>query len=161
MRCAYAKLYCHLWPVWLYHVFLVSHISLGHDFRGKKKALKIKFVFWYSLQHFFLKNFIPRIIQRDGILNVHPSSYEVPTILSGFHLNWIFITNFWKTIKYQFNKNPYSGSRVFTYPQTDREGGRQAGMTQLIVNFAISRTCLKISCPAFIGISKVSLCIFI
>jgi hypothetical protein len=47
-------------------------------------------------------------------------------------------------------------SRVYTYPQTDR----QAGMTQLIVDFAISRTRLKISYPAFIGISRDSLCTF-
>ena len=74
-----APLYCHLWPVWLYHNFLqLTHKR--HDFRQKKNVFKIKFVFIFSIN--LSKIFINlRIIQRGVKINVHKSSCKVAVIL--------------------------------------------------------------------------------
>ena len=50
------------------------------DFR-EKKLLDAYYVFWFSLQLLSEKYFIPRIIQRDIIINVHWSSYKVSVML--------------------------------------------------------------------------------
>ena len=48
MRCACAVLYCHLWPVWLYQIFL--HCLKNDTIFKGKKLLNIKCVFWYFIQ---------------------------------------------------------------------------------------------------------------
>ena len=72
-------LYCHLWPLWLYHIF--SHYLIKqHDFKGKK-LLNIKYVFSFSLQNLSEKFLILRRIQTDIVINIHRSSCKVPVIL--------------------------------------------------------------------------------
>jgi len=41
----YASLYCHVWPVWLYHLF--SHYIINGTIFGKK-VLNIKFVLVFT-----------------------------------------------------------------------------------------------------------------
>jgi hypothetical protein len=53
--------YCHLWPVWLYHIF-------QQRARLPQKAIENRTVFGFPLQHFFLRNIlILRKIQQDNI----------------------------------------------------------------------------------------------
>jgi len=50
----YILVYCHLWPVWLYHIF--SHRLVKYTIFGGKNLLAIKYVFGFSLQ-FCMKYF--------------------------------------------------------------------------------------------------------
>jgi len=52
MQCACA-VYCHLWPVWLYPI-LTPYVI--HDTLGGGELLKIKRLFWFSVQNFFSCN---------------------------------------------------------------------------------------------------------
>jgi hypothetical protein len=78
---ACAVLYCHLWPVWLYHIF--AHYLINGTIFGKK-LLNIKRVFGFSLQFFVWNISHSKKIQRDIIINVRRSSCKVPVILVGF-----------------------------------------------------------------------------
>jgi hypothetical protein len=83
MQSACAVLYCHLWPVWLYHIFL-HYLINGTIFR--KMLLNIKCVFLFPLQLLSEIFLILRRIQRDVIINVHTSSCKVPLLLSDFNV---------------------------------------------------------------------------
>jgi hypothetical protein len=72
-----AVLYCHLWPVWFYHVF-PYYLITGTIF-GKKKLLHIKCVFWLSLQLLSETSLILRRIQHI-IIHLQWSSCKVPGI---------------------------------------------------------------------------------
>jgi hypothetical protein len=77
MQSACIVLYCHLWCVWLYHIFphyLINGMVFG------KTLLNIKCVFWFSLQILSKSFLILRIIQWDVIIHVHRSSCKVPVI---------------------------------------------------------------------------------
>ena len=76
-----AILYCHLWPVWLYHIFPLYLIN--GTILGGGVLLNIKFWFWYSLQILCEAFPILRRIRRD-IINLHTSSYQVPFTLATF-----------------------------------------------------------------------------
>jgi hypothetical protein len=114
-------------------------ISLKAHFREKKKRkekkekkrLKVKCVFWCSVQ---LLCEICLIISRNDqymIKNVYWSSRKVLVILSDCNETWIFVTDFRKILKYLFNENPSSRSRVVPCGRTDRG----TDMTKLIVAF--------------------------
>ena len=58
MQCARALLYCHLWPVWLYHIF-PHYLKNGTDFRRKYKVTAHKMcvfilstTFVWNMSHF-------------------------------------------------------------------------------------------------------------
>jgi hypothetical protein len=71
MQSACAVLYCHLWPVWLYHIFsTLSHKR--HDFR--EKVIEHKMCVLISLQLSPETFVILRRIWRDIIINVHRST---------------------------------------------------------------------------------------
>jgi hypothetical protein len=72
--------YC-LQPLWLHHIFR-HYLINGTIF--EKKLLNIKCVFWFHLQFWYKTFLIPKIIQRDIVINVKTSSCEVPVILDGF-----------------------------------------------------------------------------
>jgi len=77
----YVTLYCHPWPVWLYHIF--SHYLInGKIFR--KKLWNVQCVFWFSLQFLFENFLILRRSQGDIIKNIYRSSCKVPDILVRF-----------------------------------------------------------------------------
>ena len=67
---ACAVLYCHLWPLWLHHIFPLCHKR--HDYR--KKAIEHKMCVLISLQLMSKTFLILRIIQRDIVINVKTSS---------------------------------------------------------------------------------------
>jgi hypothetical protein len=133
MQSACAVLYCHLWPVWLYHIFL--HYLINGTIFGKP-LLNIKCVFWFSL-HLLSETFlILRRIQRDITINVHRSSCRVP-LLSDFNETWIFWTDFRKILISNFLKIRPSGSLVVPCGRT------QTDMTKLIVAFRNFANALK------------------
>jgi hypothetical protein len=76
MQSACAVLYCHLWPVWLYHSFpdyLTNGTIFGKVVIGYKMC-----VFWFSLQ-ILPETFLSlRIIRQDIIIYVRRSSCKVP-----------------------------------------------------------------------------------
>jgi hypothetical protein len=96
MQSACAVLYCHLWPVRLYHIF--PHYLINGTIFGKK-LLNIKCAFWFSLQLLSETFLILRRIQRDIIINVHRSSRKVPVILVRFQWTWISLTDFRKNLE--------------------------------------------------------------
>jgi hypothetical protein len=92
--------YCHLRPVRLHKSF--SHyLTKGKHF--PKKLLNMKCVFWFSLQHFFVKHLILRRTERDMIKMYICLHVKYPLFLSDFNETWIFVTDFWKILKYQIS----------------------------------------------------------
>ena len=114
MQSACAVLYCHLWPVWLYHIF--PHYLINGTIFGKK-LLNIKCVFWFSLQLLSETFLILKIIQED-IINVHRASRKVPVILVRFW-SWIFSTDFEKYANIKVRENSSIGCRVVLCGRTD------------------------------------------
>jgi hypothetical protein len=80
MQSARAVLYCHLWPVWLNHIF-PHYLINGTIFRKEVIEHKVRVL---SLQLFAETFLILRRIQRDITINVHRSSCKVPVTLVRF-----------------------------------------------------------------------------
>jgi len=126
-------LFRYLWPVWLYSTFPHCFVN-GHDFRGKK-LLKVKCVFWFSVQLLTAKFLNVRKFKRDMIVNVYWSSCQVPVILAIFYWNLNFLDRcFEKYSDIKFHENPSSGSRVAPCGPTER---RDKYRKKLIVAFHI------------------------
>ena len=115
-----AVIYCHVWLLWLCHIF-PNYLIYGTVFG--KTLLNIKWVFWFSL-HLFATFLILKRIQRYIIINLHV--FKCPLFLSDFHQIGIFSTGFRQTTKHQISrKNPFSGSLVVPCGETDeRTDGR-------------------------------------
>jgi hypothetical protein len=123
-----AILYCHLWPVWLYIIFLY-YLTNGTNFG--KNFIKMKCVWWFSVHVLSKTLLILRIIQWDIILNVHTSSCNIPVIVR-YSANFNFFDKFLKnTPIWNFTKNLSSGSLVLPCRWTDWDG--QTDMIQLVV----------------------------
>jgi hypothetical protein len=120
----YATLYCHVWPVWLYHIF--PHYLINGTIFGKK-VIKQRCVLIFSTT--FVWNISLKRIQRDIIINVHKPSCKVPVnscqIITKLEFNRQI---FEKYSNIKFLKNPFTGSRVVPCGRTDR-------YTKLIVAF--------------------------
>jgi hypothetical protein len=85
--------YCHLWPVWLYCIFphyLINSMIIG------KKYLKIKRVFWLSVQLVCETLLILRRIHGIIILNVHRSLCKIHITVIRFEWNLNFLDRFSK-----------------------------------------------------------------
>ena len=81
MQSACTVLYCHLWPVRLYHFFwhyLINGAIFGKDAVELKMCVLI---FTTILSETFL---ILRRIQRDIVINIRRYSCKVPVIPVGF-----------------------------------------------------------------------------
>jgi hypothetical protein len=143
MQSACAVLYCHLWPVWLYHIFI--HYLINSTILGKK-LLNIKCVFRFYLQILSETFLILRRIQRDIIYSyvytyiiysyvytyiiysyVYTSSR--PLFLSDFNETWIFSTD--------FRKNPQTSNLMKLRPAGAElfHGDRRTDMVKLVVAF--------------------------
>ena len=87
---ACAVLYCHLWPVWLYHIFPHYHIpgtTFGKRLFDIKCVLVFSKLFIWNFWHF-------RRIQRDTIVNVRRYSRKVAVSLVRFEWNFNFLDRF-------------------------------------------------------------------
>jgi hypothetical protein len=88
-----AALYAHLWPVWLYHIFL-QYLKNGMIFG--KRLWNIKCVFWFPLQSLSEIFLIRKIIQRDS--NINALSVHVKYSLLWSHFNETnFLDRFFKS----------------------------------------------------------------
>jgi len=86
--------YCHVACPTLKHFSTLSHTL--HDFR-KKKLLNTKFVFWFSLQHFYEAFLILKRTERDILSKMCIGLHvKYPLFLSDFNYTWIFSTDFQK-----------------------------------------------------------------
>jgi hypothetical protein len=132
MQSACAVLYCHLWPIWLYHIF--PHYLINDTIFGKK-LLNIKCVFWFSLQ--LLSETLPILkwIARDIIINLNRSSCQSCQILMKVEFSGQILEKF---ANIKFHENLSSESRVVPCGRTDRH----TWLSQQSL-FAISRTRLK------------------
>jgi hypothetical protein len=123
MQSACAVLYCHLWPVGLYHNFPTL---CDKDTKLKQSVTEHKIcvlIFSTNLSKTFL---ILRRIQRDIIINVYSYLRKVPIILIKFQSKMKFSQQiFEKQTNIKFNENPSSGSQVVACGQTDRQTDRQ------------------------------------
>jgi hypothetical protein len=82
MQSACTVLYCHLWPVWLYHIF--PHYLINGTIFGKK-LLNIKCVFWFSVQRLSEIFLILRINQRDTRDSKPPRDVDDICALLGYY----------------------------------------------------------------------------
>ena len=114
---AYAP-YCHLWHVWLYHIFphYLTKVRIS-----KKKKLNIKLCFD------FLHNFSWRIshYKKKWAKYYHKSTYIFMSSTRYSCQIWIKLEYSWQILeKYsniEFHENSPSGSRVVPYGEADRQ----------------------------------------
>ena len=100
LQCACAVLYCHLYPVRLYHIF--PHYLVKWRFFLKKVTDRKMYVLIFSTT-FVWNIFILRRIQRGIVTNVYWCSCKVPTIIVRLSWNFNFLDKFSgeKTLKYK------------------------------------------------------------
>ena len=117
MQSACAVLYCHLRPLWLYHIcphYFINGTILGKKLLNIKRVLIFSASFNRNISH-FKKN------SATYHTNVH---VKYPLFLQHFVGTWIFSTDFRKkknlNIKFQ-KKNPPGGSRTVSCGQTDMQ----------------------------------------
>jgi hypothetical protein len=79
-----ACVYCHVWPLWLQHIFQRCLIN-GRIF--EKRLLNIKCVFWFSLQLLSEIFLILRRTEGDIVINVKTPSCKIPVTLVTFSWN--------------------------------------------------------------------------
>ena len=92
--------YCHLWSARLCNIF-PHYLINGTIFENK--FLKMKCVFWFSLQCLSETSPILRKNERDMIKNIYLSSSKVPIILVRFEWNLNLSTDFRKIFKYKIS----------------------------------------------------------
>jgi hypothetical protein len=108
MQCACAILYCHLWPVRLYHSFLHCIINgMIFEVIEHKKCVLIFSTTFLSGTFLILKG-----NKRDMILNVYCIPVNYPLYLSDLMKLEFFRQIFEKYSNIKFHENPSGGSRV-------------------------------------------------
>jgi hypothetical protein len=134
MHRVYAILWRHLWPLGLHYIF--RHYLINGVISGKR-LLKVKCVFWFSLQLLSKTFLILRRIQRDIVKNVEKSSCKVPLILVGFQWNLNFLD--------RFSKKAHISSLIKIRPVGDKlfHTDRMKDITQVIVAFPNFANALK------------------
>jgi hypothetical protein len=116
-----AMFWRHFWPLWLHQTFR-SYFKNGAIFG--KKLLKIKCVYWFSLQILFKTFLILRRIKRDIVINVKTFTWSNRyscRILIKFEFSRLIIE---ESLNIEFYQNPPSGSRVVPCEQTDGQTRR-------------------------------------
>jgi hypothetical protein len=113
---AHTLLYCHLWLVWLFHIF--PHCLIN--------SMMI------SCTTFVEKFLILRRIERDTIANVHSLHVKCLLFMSYFNEIWIFVTDFIKILRNQISRN-FVQWEVSCSMWIDRRTNRH--VTKLVVTF--------------------------
>jgi hypothetical protein len=122
MQCACAELYCHLWPVCLYHTF--SHYFMkGTIFEKKKPLLNINFVFRYCFTIFVwntshCNNSALYMVLSYVCICLNLSTRFYCYIFVKFELSRQI---FEKSSNIKFHSNQYNGSTVVPCGQTDND----------------------------------------
>ena len=118
--------YCHLWPVWLYHIFRY-YLKKGHDVRTELLRIKSVLIFSTDLSEAF--RFL-RKNERHMKKNVYWSYVKCRLLLPGFNHTWIFSTDFRKIPKHQITRKFATGNRVVWRGQTDGHDEDNSRFTQ-------------------------------
>jgi hypothetical protein len=127
MQSACYVLYCHLWSVRLYHIFL-RYLLNGWIVGGKN--IEHRNMFWFFLQILTEKYPTLRRIKRYIITNVLlRSSCKVPAIRVRFNDTWIFWTELREILKYHMLIS------VQWESSCSMQADRQTDMAKLIVTF--------------------------
>ena len=92
MQSVRVRLCCHLWLVWLHHIFR-RYLTNGTIF--EEKAIQHK-MYVLSLQILSKTFLIQRRIWRDIVINVKTSSCKVPVIFVGFSRKLNYLDRFSK-----------------------------------------------------------------
>jgi len=112
--------YCHLWPVWLYHIFSTLSKKRRHNLR--KNVIEHKMcilIFSTTWSETFL---ILSRTERDMITNKYIGLHvKYPLFLSDFNEAWIFSTDFLKILKYQISWKSAQWKPIRSM-RTDRHG---------------------------------------
>jgi len=128
-----AVLHCQLWLVWLYHMF--PHYLINETFSGKINFSKIKYVFWFHLQHFFFWKITPSKKNSTKCYHkytVRRSLCKVFIVLLRFLTEREFSRKiFEKSSNIKLHKNPSSLSRA----GRSRQNEGQTDMTNLTAPF--------------------------
>jgi hypothetical protein len=90
--------HCHLRSLWLHLAF--RYVFINCTIFGKT-LLKIKCVYWFSVQHLFETFLIIRRMQWDIVINKKIIHVKYPVFCSDFNGTWILVTDFRKKLKYQ------------------------------------------------------------
>jgi hypothetical protein len=125
-----SALYCHLWHVWVYHIF-PHYLINGNIFEKKSTEHKMCYDFLYNVcpKHFSLwEEFGEILLQMYIGLNV-----KCPLFSSDFNGTWTSRQDFKKSSNIKFHENLSSGSRVV--PCGDRQTDVKTDMTKLTVAF--------------------------
>ena len=120
MPCACVVLHCHLWPVWLYHIFSPTLSHKRHDFREKVIAHEMSVLI-------FSTTFAGNIILSEASLIYKRLHVKCPLFSSDVNEIWNFSTNFLKGANIKFHEN--SSSRA------DERTDKRIDMTKLTVAF--------------------------
>ena len=131
MQSACAVLYCHLWSVWLCHIF--SHYLIkGTGF--EKKLLNMKRSINPPFLEFLSQIFLILTRMKRYIINLHSCQILMKLNFS--------LQIFEKPSNIKFHENPFSGSRVVPCGQTNGRADRQTRRSQYSL-FAVLRARLE------------------
>ena len=123
-----AALYCHLWPLWLYHIFpRISYVVRFLDNTYWTQNLCYDFIYNFSETFYVLMR-----IQRDIIKNVHISSCKVAVIHVRFSSNLNFLNRFLKIFESKLSWKYVPWLPSFSL-RTDRHRDERTDMTVLTV----------------------------
>ena len=133
MQSACAELYCHLWPVWLYHIF--PHYLTNGTIFGKN----VTDFLYNCLKYCSFYTELSQIWSR-----MYSDLYvKYSLFLSDLNETWIFTTDFRKMRKYQISWKSISGSRAVPCGRTDEQAWRRQSLFAIVrarynVNFGPS-----------------------
>ena len=104
---------------------LTYHSTFSHKWHDFGQNIYwTQIVFFDFPCNFCLKHLPILRRNREIIINVRRSSYKVPVIIVRFNETFIFWQIFEKYSNIQLHENPFTGSRVVTCGQTDRQTWR-------------------------------------
>ena len=133
MQCTCAILCCHLWPVWLYHIF--PHYLINGMICGK--VIEPELCGWYSLQLLSETFLILRRVEWVIVINVLRSACKISVVIVRFYWNLNFIDRFLKNTEISnlvkicwVQAELFHGNRC-----TDRQTDRGMEKMKLIVAF--------------------------
>ena len=118
---ACAVLYCHVWSIWLYHIF--SHYLINGAISWKT-LLNMKRVFWFSLQILSETFLRLRRVQRNIVINVQHLHEKYLFLWTDCKECRLFLPDFRKEFNMKFHENSSTGRRVIPCGRTEERTWR-------------------------------------
>jgi hypothetical protein len=113
---ACALLYCHVWPICLYHIF--PHFLINGAISWKK-LLNVKCVFWFSVQIPSETFLSLRRVQRDVAINVQHLHAKYLFLRPNCKENRLSSPDFRKKFNMKFHENLSTGRCVIPCGRTE------------------------------------------